>query len=1146
MAEIKFKVAEPRRKKFRWLRFFAALTILLVILIVVAFFLVTNPAFIHDVVLPRVGRAVNANITASDISFSPFKQIIFRDLKVQAVGQAPVFAAAEMNVRYRLWDILHGNIHVDEVALDSLTVEIVENPDGSRNVDPLLKALCGKPGEVSKPKPASAKTPQLDVGQVTLRNVRLVEIKNFGDGQSNVMELTNLDFSLSNLKNGQSAAAQLSAALWVNNNPPNGTNGFLAATLNGKFSVALTPDLKPASASGNAQFTVSAAHGVFEDFSALKAGLDCDAMPTNIRQLVFHFQKGDTPLGELSVSGPLDLATMEGSLQVALRGIDRRLLNIAGTARGIDFGSTTISSTNEIALSNAGKTIAVTGRFVADKFQVTREDQTTPALDFNADYAVTVDNAARTAQLNKLALTGTQDGRLLLAAHLSQPMSLAWGNNAGGVGGSALDLAVTNLNLSDWQPFLGNAVSAGNVNLQMKLSSQQGGQQLGFDLNSQIADLAARMGSNQTFQATVNLSAQGEATDFKQFSLSAYRLQILQQNQPLLTALGSGAYDLADASADAQVALDASLPRLSQAFPQPDTKISSGTLKLNGRVTQQQNTQTVTGQLALADLTGQVGKNFFQAYGSTMDVDVSRTPQRIQIQKLAGTLTQNGSARGNIALTGAVDSASQKVDLSAKLSGFNQDGLRPFLEPLLAGKQLVSIAINGNASVQYAPNTSSTVKADLQVTKLVVRDPKGQFPATPLAARLQVDTALQNQSADINQIQISLTPTDRATNQIQLQGQVNFSQPKAIQGSLAVSSEALDLTPYYDLFAGKARTSGNTAPATPSAGPASATANQEPPPVNLPLRNFTLTADIGQLYLHETAITSFQTTVKADGGHVLVKPFQLMLNDAPVNGSADLDLSVLGYKYNLSLNAAQVPLTPLVDTFMPDRQGQLGGTLTANAQVAGAGTTGADLQQNLAGQFNVGVTNLNLSVVNVRSQLLKTLVNVVATIPQLLSNPETAIFSLLNRVTGQGSGGLMNQLQQSPIETITAQGRAGNGQINLQSAFVQSAAFEADASGTITLAPVLTNSTINIPITISLSRSIAGQLNLAAASTSTGDYVTLPHFLKLTRTLGNPKADINKMALAGITVQSLGNSLTQPANGNSSPVGNLLNQLLRR
>ena len=141
------------------------------------------------------------------------------------------------------------------------------------------------------------------------------------------------------------------------------------------------------------------------------------------------------------------------------------------------------------------------------------------------------------------------------------------------------------------------------------------------------------------------------------------------------------------------------------------------------------------------------------------------------------------------------------------------------------------------------------------------------------------------------------------------------------------------------------------------------------------------------------------------------------------------------------------------------------------------------MKKNLAGQFDVGHHQFEPVRDQRPSPILKTLINVVATIPQLLSNPETAIVSLLGHVTGQGSGGLMNQLQQSPIETITVQGRAGNGRIDLQSAIVQSAAFEADAPGTITLAPVLTNSTINIPVTVSLSQSIASQLNLAAANT---------------------------------------------------------------
>jgi len=229
----------------------------------------------------------------------------------------------------------------------------------------------------------------------------------------------------------------------------------------------------------------------------------------------------------------------------------------------------------------------------------------------------------------------------------------------------------------------------------------------------------------------------------------------------------------------------------------PGANFSSGTVELNGRVTQKQNTQTVTGQLTLADLTGQIGNNSFARFGSAMDVDVTRTPKQVQIKKLNGALTQGGNAGGNFDLAGSIDPVTLATQLTLDLSGFNQNGLRPFLEPLLAGKKLVSIAINGNASVQYDPNQSSAIKADLQVTNLVVNDPAGKIPATPLSAGLQIDTTLQKQSADIRRFQISLTPTKTRKHgkvvTIPISDQLYAwlkTQPEGIDGKLPVVDRA--------------------------------------------------------------------------------------------------------------------------------------------------------------------------------------------------------------------------------------------------------------------------------------------------------------------------------------------------------------------
>ena len=1139
-------IKKQRSRVRRALRIAAWVAGVLAAVMVVAYFIVTSPSFIKGVILPRVSAAIHADVTVTDISVHPFSKITVHGLKVQAKGQEPVISASEVSASYSLWSILGGNLRVDEVTLVSPTFTLVENPDGSSNLD-ALNASTKKPSASKPPQPGkSSKPPQIDLGKLTLSNATIRKIKNYPGGRRDSLELANVNVSLTNLKNGQSAKLQLDAVLRLDSNPPSGTNGLVEATIKGSFDFTLSADLKPAAVKGGIRLEVSRAGGRFSDFSAFSAALDCDITPAQIKQTVLHFQKAGTPLGELTVSGPLDMEKMEGRLKVEAQGIDKRLLNLAGAASGIDFGTTTIGSSAEIKLTKSGSVISAAGRFDAGQVQLTRAGQTTPTLDFSASYDVTMDCAAQNVMLRGLTLTGTQNGNPLLSARLSRPMNLVWGNGANGMGDSALDLAVTDLNLADWKPFLGNAAAAGKVNLTLKLSSQQGGKLIGFDLDSQINNLAASLGSNQTFQATVSLLARGQAADFKQINLSEYRLQAVQKNQSLAVVTGSGTYDLAGGNADLQVTVQALPAALCQAMSQPGMSFSSGTVELQGRVTQKQNTQTITGKLAVTNLTGQAGQNQFLNFGSAMDLNVSKTAEQIQINKITGSLTQGGNAGGAFEIAGQYNIARKSAQLTASLSDFNQNGLCPFLEPLLAEKKLVSITVNGNASVQYDPNGDSAIKASLQVANLVVNDPQRQLPASPLEARLEIDTAVNKQSVNIRQFQITLTPTKRGQNQVQLQGQVDYSQTSAIQGNLKLSADSLDVTGYYDLFAGAPKGGGGQPAAASPSGPASTAVNQEPPALNLPVKNFTMAADIGKFYLREMEITHLQTTVKADGGHVTVKPLQLTLNGAPVNAAVDLNLGVPGYKYDVDFGADRVPFAPLVNTFAPDRKGQLGGTITARAKFNGAGVTGAGLQKNLAGQFAVGATNLNLSVTDVHSPILKTLINVIATIPQLLSSPEGAIASLLGQMTGQRSG-LMDELKKAPIQVINAQGQAGEGRIDFQQATVQSTAFKADAQGGIVLAQVLTNSTLNLPVAIFVNQPIGKQLNLASDNTdANATYVPLPQFLTMTGTLGNPKADINKAVLAGLALKSVGQGLLNQPQSTGGKVGNLLNNFLNR
>ena len=68
-----------RRSVGRILTFIAGL---LLVLVIALYFVGTSAAFLKGFILPRVGAALNAEVTVTDAAISPFSSVSLRDLKV--------------------------------------------------------------------------------------------------------------------------------------------------------------------------------------------------------------------------------------------------------------------------------------------------------------------------------------------------------------------------------------------------------------------------------------------------------------------------------------------------------------------------------------------------------------------------------------------------------------------------------------------------------------------------------------------------------------------------------------------------------------------------------------------------------------------------------------------------------------------------------------------------------------------------------------------------------------------------------------------------------------------------------------------------------------------------------------------------------
>ena len=313
-------------------------------------------------------------------------------------------------MRYSLWDIIGGNLHVDEVSIASPTIQVVQNDDGTSNLDPLLKSLKGK-GKSEKVENGKGSKPlRVDVRKVTISNASVLRIQNHQNGTRDLVELDECgcdDHGGEEWRGRKRSSRRSSGTRIIRRRR---RCELLQAKVDGSFNFALAEDLNPTSILGDAHLDISQAAGSFSDFSKLAGVLHCDYSPQEIKAVNMNFEKDGMPLGELRASGPYDALKAQGRL-VELLSVDKRVLNLFGAKSGFDFGSTTITLTNEIELSKGGAAISVVGQLSASKFQLSRTNLSTPPIELRADYNVSLDKTEKTALLRTLNVAGTQEQR---------------------------------------------------------------------------------------------------------------------------------------------------------------------------------------------------------------------------------------------------------------------------------------------------------------------------------------------------------------------------------------------------------------------------------------------------------------------------------------------------------------------------------------------------------------------------------------------------------------------------------------------------------------------------------------------------------------------------------------------------------------
>ncbi|HTG43571.1 MAG TPA: hypothetical protein VK633_03460, partial [Verrucomicrobiae bacterium] len=448
-------------RKVSWGKRIGIVLGVLVLLLVAAFFVVTSSAFVKAVILPKVGNALNAKVTVGDLSLSPFSQVDIRQLRVETSGSEPLLTADQARVRYSLLDIIKGNIKVDEITLIAPVINIVQEPDGSSNLDPITK------GD-KKEKPQSNEPTKLSVQNISIKNGTIRQVQKNKDGSISRTELQNAALDLDHLGNGQTGHLKLGSSFSMEQRQ-GATNNLLSGQFEGAYDLSLNQALMPDTIKGSAKLSVSRADGSFKDLAGLSTVLDADLTPKEIRQVALRFMRNDQQLGQVRISGPMDIERKEGSLKLEIASLDKNVLALATAGKGYDFGNSQLNASNHITISQAGTFFAANGNLAGTRISLAHEAMKTPEMNLLLDYQVTVNTSDKSAVLQRLNLSGEYGGKNFLRSQLDRQMNLSWGETVKGYKDAALQLLVTNFNIAEWRAVMGTNVTDGTASATISL-----------------------------------------------------------------------------------------------------------------------------------------------------------------------------------------------------------------------------------------------------------------------------------------------------------------------------------------------------------------------------------------------------------------------------------------------------------------------------------------------------------------------------------------------------------------------------------------------------------------------------------------------------------------------------------------------------
>ena len=195
----------------------------LLVLVVIAFWLITSSWFITGVILPAASSSIGLRISAGEADLSLFDSHLTANNLVIGSDKNPLVKAEKLDGSFSLGDLLGGRLTFRDVLLDKAEITIARDSSGKWTYES-PEEIPANPSSAKKTdsEPAKAEAGKPEKTFIDLKNIQIKDSSftfDSGDKKSPArMEFKDLNINLTDLKNNQPGNLTIKSRVSVKSN----------------------------------------------------------------------------------------------------------------------------------------------------------------------------------------------------------------------------------------------------------------------------------------------------------------------------------------------------------------------------------------------------------------------------------------------------------------------------------------------------------------------------------------------------------------------------------------------------------------------------------------------------------------------------------------------------------------------------------------------------------------------------------------------------------------------------------------------------------------------------------------------------------------------------------------------------------------